>query len=121
MSIYTEGIVDAQSTDAHDMTEDSNYFMTDPEDESKGLQMISIRFPKEEIELCKIVAQYHEMGYQPLIRAAVKRFLECEFREIAIKTMTQKVAEKSKPGEKRKLRSSTVNTANALKRTSVAV
>lgn len=43
-------------------------------DDVLGLQAISIRLPKELIEQFKVLAKIHGMGYQPLMREALKRF-----------------------------------------------
>jgi len=53
-------------------------------DEGLGLQMISIRLQKELIEDYKKIAEFHGVGYQPLMRDALKRFAEAEFKKIAI-------------------------------------
>ena len=54
---------------------------TDIED-SLGLQMISIRLDKELIETFKLLAQFHGVGYQPLMRDALKRFANSETKSI---------------------------------------
>lgn len=51
-------------------------------DESLGLQMISIRLDKELIESFKMLGSFHGIGYQPLMRDALKRFAECEMKSI---------------------------------------
>lgn len=47
-------------------------------DDTMGLQAISIRLPKELIENFKLIAKIHGMGYQPLMREALKRFAVAE-------------------------------------------
>ena len=61
-------------------------------DDALGLQMISIRLPKELIEEFKLIAQYHNLGYQPLMRDALKRFAEAEFKRIAILAVNERIA-----------------------------
>lgn len=61
-------------------------------DDALGLQMISIRLPKELIEDFKTIAQFHGLGYQPLMRDALKRFAEGEFKKIAIQAANEKAA-----------------------------
>lgn len=61
-------------------------------DESMGLQMISIRLQKELIEDYKKIAEFHGVGYQPLMRDALKRFAEAEFKKIAIEYTNLKTA-----------------------------
>jgi uncharacterized protein (DUF4415 family) len=51
-------------------------------DESLGLQMISIRLDKGLIESFKMLGSFHGVGYQPLMRDALKRFSECEMKAI---------------------------------------
>lgn len=53
-------------------------------DDGLGLQMISIRLQKDLIEDYKKLAEFHGVGYQPLMRDALKRFAEAEFRKMAI-------------------------------------
>ena len=48
-----------------------------------GLQMISIRLPKKLIEGLKFLATVHGVGYQPLMRDALHRFVDCELKNIA--------------------------------------
>ncbi|MYM90953.1 hypothetical protein GTP91_27730 [Rugamonas sp. FT82W] len=53
-------------------------------DDGLGLQLISIRLQKELIEDYKKIAEFHGVGYQPLMRDALKRFAEAEYKRIAI-------------------------------------
>lgn len=52
-------------------------------DEALGLQMISIRLPKRMIDDLKAIAKMHGMGYQPLIREQLTRFVDCEMKNFA--------------------------------------
>jgi uncharacterized protein (DUF4415 family) len=61
-------------------------------DESLGLQMISIRLQKELIEDYKRIAEFYGVGYQPLMRDALKRFAEAEFKKMAIEYADLKVS-----------------------------
>ena len=66
-------------------------------DDGMGLQMISIRLQKELIEDYKKIAEFYGVGYQPLMRDALKRFAETEFKKIAIEytnLKTSKAAER---------------------------
>ncbi|HJV72721.1 MAG TPA: hypothetical protein VJ654_00740 [Noviherbaspirillum sp.] len=49
-------------------------------DDTLGLQSISIRLQKDLIEDFKLIAKIHGMGYQPLMREALKRFAEGEIK-----------------------------------------
>ncbi|MBY0578757.1 MAG: BrnA antitoxin family protein [Burkholderiales bacterium] len=51
-------------------------------DDALGLQMISIRLDKSLIESFKILGSFHGVGYQPLMRDALKRFAESEMKAI---------------------------------------
>lgn len=53
-------------------------------EESLGMQMISIRLDKSLIESFKMIAEYHGVGYQPLMRDALKRFAESEMKAIVL-------------------------------------
>lgn len=55
-------------------------------DDSLGTQAISIRLPKELIQDLKFLAKYNDMGYQPLIRQVLTRFVEGEYKRVAIET-----------------------------------
>jgi hypothetical protein len=52
-------------------------------DEALALQMISIRMPKELIEQLKFIANYHGIGYQPLMRDILCRWARTEMFNIA--------------------------------------
>jgi uncharacterized protein (DUF4415 family) len=51
-------------------------------DEAIGLQMISIRLEKGLIDSFKMLGTFHGVGYQPLMRDALKRFAEAEMKAI---------------------------------------
>lgn len=61
-------------------------------DEAQGLQAISIRLKKELIEDFKFIAKQHGMGYQPLMREALRRFAESEYKRIAVQLSNEKTA-----------------------------
>jgi uncharacterized protein (DUF4415 family) len=61
-------------------------------EEAMGMQMISIRLQKELIDDFKKIADFHGVGYQPLMRDALKRFAEGEFKKIAIEYANMKAA-----------------------------
>ncbi|WP_300754570.1 hypothetical protein [Janthinobacterium sp.] len=61
-------------------------------DDALGMQMISIRLPKELIEEYKMIAQVHKLGYQPLMRDALKRFAEAELKKLAVQYANEKAA-----------------------------
>ncbi len=57
-------------------------------DAAFGLKAISIRLESEMIDQYKLVASHYGMGYQPLMRQALHRFVEAELKKIAIDAMT---------------------------------
>lgn len=62
-------------------------------DDALGLQAISIRLSKELIDDFKFIAKMHGVGYQPLMRDALKRFAESEYKRIAVQLANEKAAE----------------------------
>lgn len=56
--------------------------VTEQIDEALCLQSISIRLEKRLIESFKIIAEYHGVGYQPLMRDALNRFAQAEMKSI---------------------------------------
>jgi predicted DNA binding CopG/RHH family protein len=58
-------------------------------DERLGLQLISIRLPKTLIADLKVIAGYHEMGYQPMIRELLKRFADAEKKRLLIEDLNK--------------------------------
>jgi hypothetical protein len=53
-------------------------------DDALGMQMISIRLPLELIDEYKMIAKVNGLGYQPLMRDALKRFAEAEVKKMAV-------------------------------------
>ncbi len=51
-------------------------------DEAIGLQMISIRLERALLSNLKLIAKYHGVGYQPLIRDLLNRFALSELKSI---------------------------------------
>lgn len=51
-------------------------------DEALGLQSISIRLPKQLISQYKLIAHFHGVGYQPLMRDVMARFVPNALKEI---------------------------------------
>lgn len=69
-------------------------------DEALGLQMISIRLEQDLIESFKLLGTKYDMGYQPLMREALKRFVEGEFKLIASEALEKQKAEKLKSSKR---------------------
>lgn len=51
-------------------------------DDALGLQSISIRLPKQLISQYKLIAHFHGVGYQPLMRDVMARFVPSALKEI---------------------------------------
>ncbi|PUE27661.1 hypothetical protein B9Z39_07855 [Limnohabitans sp. JirII-29] len=58
-------------------------------DEALGLQSISIRLPKQLIDQYKLIAHFHGVGYQPLMRDILGRFVPGALHEIMQTQMKQ--------------------------------
>lgn len=56
---------------------------------SLGLQPISIRLEKSLIEDFKLIAEFHGLSYQPLMRQALRRFAEGEKRRLLRESLCQ--------------------------------
>jgi predicted DNA binding CopG/RHH family protein len=54
-----------------------------------GLQMISIRLPREMLKHLKLIADFNGVGYQPLIRDVLSRFARSELRNIVYQMQNQ--------------------------------
>lgn len=70
-------------------------------DDALALQMISIRIQKELLEDLKTLAEYHGIGYQPLMKQALRRFADAEMKQIAREAMIS-VTKKRKGNESSK-------------------
>lgn len=51
-------------------------------DDALGLQLISIRLQKQLISNLKAIAEHHGIGYQPMIRDLLNRFVDSEMQQI---------------------------------------
>lgn len=51
-------------------------------DDAMGMQMISIRLQKKLIEDLKAIAKHNGIGYQPLVRQLLTRFVISEFKKM---------------------------------------
>ena len=70
--------------------------LTNQIDDSLGLQMISIRLDKSLIDSFKILGAFYGLGYQPLMRDALKRFADAEMKEIVSGLVESQKKEQSK-------------------------
>jgi len=76
-------------------------------DESLGLQPISIRLQRTLIDDLKALGQLHGLGYQPLIRQVLTRFVDCEKRSlsrdrVAAASQEEEAAAAGTPTDKRR-------------------
>lgn len=74
--------------------------LTNDIDESLELQMISIRLSKDLIKAFRLLGVRHGMGYQPLMREVLKRFVDGEFKIIAQEVLEKQIKNQLKPNEK---------------------
>lgn len=51
-------------------------------DDSLDMQSVSIRLPKSLIRHYKLIADFHGVGYQPLMRDVLQRFIPTELQHI---------------------------------------
>lgn len=56
-------------------------------DEAFGLKAISIRLEVELIDNLKAIAKHYGMGYQPLMRQQLHRFVDSELKRIALEKL----------------------------------
>ncbi|WP_421210712.1 hypothetical protein [Aeromonas enteropelogenes] len=61
----------------------SNHSTDEQINDALSLQPISIRLQKGLIENLKTIAELNGIGYQPLVRQALTRFVDCEMKRIA--------------------------------------
>jgi predicted DNA-binding protein len=73
-------------------------------DDALGLQMTSIRLEKDLIESFKLLGTKYDLGCQPLMREALKRFVEGEFKIIASEALEKQKAAKPKLHAIKKIR-----------------
>ena len=58
-------------------------------DAAFGLKPISIRMEIELLNSLKAIAAYRKLGYQPLMRQVLQRFVDSELKQIALERMSQ--------------------------------
>ncbi|MFM9913104.1 MAG: hypothetical protein ACKVN9_06200 [Methylophilaceae bacterium] len=76
-----------------------------------GLQMISIRLQKKLIKDLKFIATAHGIGYQPLIRDILSRFVTHETKQIIRDTIERRKLDRKLEEKYRKDSSSTVTSS----------
>ncbi len=64
-------------------------------DEALGMQLISIRLQKQLLGDLKKIAEYHGVGYQPMIRDLLNRFARSEIKKILCQRLSDLEAEDS--------------------------
>lgn len=55
--------------------------------EALGLKPISIRMEVEILDNLKAIAKHRNIGYQPLIRQILHRWVDCELKQIALEAI----------------------------------
>lgn len=56
-------------------------------DAAFGLKPISIRMEIDILDSLKAIAKHRVLGYQPLIRQVLQRWVDCELKQIALESM----------------------------------
>ncbi|HTN32302.1 MAG TPA: hypothetical protein VL178_15955 [Pseudomonas sp.] len=56
-------------------------------DDALGLQLISIRLQKQLLCDLKKIAEFHGVGYQPMIRDLLNRFAQVEIKKILVQRL----------------------------------
>lgn len=77
------------ASDAHVAVADASHAQA--LDKALELQSISIRLPKQLIEQYKLIAHFHGVGYQPLMRDILTRFVPNALQEIMQAQMKQAI------------------------------
>ncbi len=65
-------------------------------DKAMDLQMISIRLQKTLLEDLKMIASVYGIGYQPLMKQILKRFVDSEMRKMANECIIERMKEEEK-------------------------
>ena len=71
--------------------------------EALELQAISIRLPKDLVRSYKLIADFHGIGYQPLMRDVLQRFVAPELKHI-LETQHKSAKANEKPALIRRLK-----------------
>ncbi|GAD20922.1 hypothetical protein [Acidovorax sp. MR-S7] len=66
-------------------------------DDALELQPISIRLQKDLLENLKALAKLNGLGYQPLIRQVLTRWVDCELKSMLRERASQMRPEESRP------------------------
>jgi hypothetical protein len=83
---------------------DEQYVAVAPEqdkaiDDALGLQPISIRLQKSLLDNLKALAQLNGIGYQPLVRQILTRWVDCELKDMLRERLAQERAQGSLKAE----------------------
>lgn len=69
------------------VTKDEQESLQSAIDSAFGLKPISIRMENEILDSLKAIAKHRGVGYQPLIRQVLHRWVDCELKQIALESM----------------------------------
>lgn len=64
-------------------------------EKASGLKSISIRMKESLINDLKLIAEIEGIGYQPLMKQVLQRFVDCQLKDYARMVMTEKAKEPS--------------------------
>lgn len=95
-----------QAWDSGELGRDAKHARAESVDESKiddvlELQLISVRLQKSLIDGLKLIAQANGIGYQPLMRQVLKRFVDSELRRMLREGYLQRPPEGAASGQKK--------------------
>ncbi len=68
-------------------------------DESLGMQMISIRLQRDLVNVLKEIAEFHGIGYQPMVRDLLHRFAVSEIKALLAKRLAEATRKAEEAGE----------------------
>ncbi len=72
-------------------------------DKAIGLKPISIRLQESMIEDLKVIAEIHGLGYQPLMRQIMNRFIDCEKKRIIRDFLSEQQKKREEDAQKPEL------------------
>ena len=94
----------AEAWESGELGLDENYakeveINNDSIDSALDLKMISIRLQQSLLDDLKMIATDNSIGYQPLIKQILARFVDGELKKVARTQLSKKLAEKKKANE----------------------
>lgn len=85
--IWEEGPLGKEAEFAEALSPELQAADEDIINEALGLKPISIRMEIEILDNLKAIAKHRNIGYQPLIRQILHRWVDCELKQIALEAI----------------------------------